>query len=302
MASIDPRRLAVLLAVHRSGGILAAADELNVTPSAVSQQIARLESEEGLDVLDRGPRGVTLTPAGRVLAETAERIEAELVEARKSLATLSGDVSGRVALGAFQTSIQAIVGPSLGQVRETYPGIEVTVEEHEPDDALRLLRAGELDLVLVEQDEEAVSAAPRGTHDVILLDEPWRAVIPSSFATPTQAADLADARWLGAEPQTAAARALQRLARTLGGQLTMVHQFTSFETAYALVAAGEGVAMVAALALHQDLPAGVEVVALPGLGSRRVIARHRQNRREPGLAVSAVVDALVAAAGRVELG
>ncbi|MGH1565637.1 LysR family transcriptional regulator [Mumia sp. DW29H23] len=302
MASIDPRRLAYLLAVYRTGGILAAADELNVTPSAVSQQIARLESEEGLDVLARGPRGVTLTPAGRVLAETAERIEAELVEARKTLATMGDEVSGRVAVGAFQTSIQAIVGPSLGQVREDYPGIEVTVAEHEPDEAVRLLRAGELDLVLVEQDEDAVTSAPRGMHDVILLDEPWRVVIPSTFPTPTQVADLTDAPWLAAERQTAAARALERLAGTLGGRLRVVHQFTSFEAAYALVAAGEGVAMVAALALQQELPAGVEVVPLPGLGSRRVIARHRQNRREPGPAVTAVLDALLAAAGRVELG
>src|SRR5690554_2897605 len=58
--AIDPRRLAFLLAVHRSGGVLAAADMLKVTPSAVSQQIARLEAEEGVQVLDRGPRGVTL--------------------------------------------------------------------------------------------------------------------------------------------------------------------------------------------------------------------------------------------------
>ena len=97
----DPRRLGFLLAVHRGGGILAAADLLHVTPSAVSQQIQRLEAEEGVVVLDRGPRGVTLTPAGRVLAETAERIETELVEARKALAALGDEVSGRVAVGSF---------------------------------------------------------------------------------------------------------------------------------------------------------------------------------------------------------
>ncbi|KAA1420013.1 LysR family transcriptional regulator [Mumia zhuanghuii] len=301
MAAIDPRRLAFLLAVYRTGGILAAADELKVTPSAVSQQIARLESEEGLDVLVRGPRGVTLTPEGRVLAETAERIEAELVEARKTLATMGDEVSGRVALGAFQTSIQAVVGPALGTVREGFPGIELTVAEHEPDDALRLLRAGDLDLVLLEQDEDAPTTTPRGMHDVILLDEPWRVVIPTAFPTPAQAGDLADAPWLGAERQTAAARALERLATTLGGGLRTVHQFMSFEAAYALVAAGEGVALVPALALKDGAPSGVEVVPLPGLGSRRVVARHRQNRREPGPAVSAVLDALLAAAAQAEL-
>lgn len=301
MPAIDPRRLAYLLAVYRTGGILAAADELHVTPSAVSQQIARLEAEEGLDVLVRGPRGVTLTPAGRVLAETAERIESELVEARKTLATLGEEVSGRVVVGAFQTSIQAIVGPALSRVRDEYPGIETVVTEHEPTDALRLLRAGELDLALVEQDEDSPVNAPRGMGDVILLDEPWRVVIPAAFPTPTQLADLADATWLGAEKQVAAARALVRLAGTLGRQLRTVHEFSSFEAAFALVAAGEGVAMVPALALQQDLPQGVEVVAVPGLGSRRVVARHRQTRREPGPAVSAVIDTLLSTAAGVEL-
>ena len=58
---IDPRRLAVLLGIHRHGGVLAAADELGVTASAISQQVARLEDETGVTLLDRQPRGAVLT-------------------------------------------------------------------------------------------------------------------------------------------------------------------------------------------------------------------------------------------------
>src|SRR5690606_14621207 len=123
----DPRRLAFLLAVHRAGGVLAAADLLHVTPSAVSQQIARLEAEEGFAVLDRGPRGVTLTPAGRVLADVAERIEAELLEARQEIANLGEGVTGTVKVGAFQSAIRAVVAPLLGPLAEEHPGVTIDV-------------------------------------------------------------------------------------------------------------------------------------------------------------------------------
>lgn len=297
----DARRLAVLLAVHRAGGVLAAADLLHVTPSAVSQQIQRLEAEEGVTVLDRGPRGATLTPAGRVLAEAAERIEAELVEARKSLAELGGELSGRVTVAGFQTAIRAVVAPTLATVAERYPGLDLVVEERDPAEALRRLREGDADVVLLERDEDADAYVPRGQRDVVLLEEPWRVVLPETVATPVQLSDLAGATWLGAQPGTAAARALGRVGAALGG-LTVRHVYYDFDVALALVAAGQGIGMLPALALPEDLPEHVAVATVPGLGSRRLVARHRATRREPGPAVTAIVDELLAAAAGLELG
>jgi DNA-binding transcriptional LysR family regulator len=303
----DPRRLAFLLAVHRAGGVLAAADLLHVTPSAVSQQIARLEAEEGYPVLDRGPRGVTLTAAGRVLADAAERIEAELLEARQAIAALGEAVTGTVRVGSFQTAIRAVVAPMLGRLAEEHPGVQVDVAEHEAAEQLRMLRAGDLDVVLLERDVDADTPAPRGAHDVPLLEEPWRLVVPASMPTPERIDDLRDATWLRAESGTAADRAMRRLARTLGTTFTTRHTFFDFGTALALVAAGQGVAMLPALALRgegtggRDVPDGVEVVGLPGLGSRRLVARHRSTRHEPGPAVRAVVDAMADVARGLEL-
>src|ERR687893_657292 len=244
----DPRRLAFLLAVHRAGGVLAAADLLHVTPSAVSQQIARLEAEEGFQGLDRGPRGVTLTPAGRVLADAADRIEAELVGARQAIAALAEGVSGRVTLGSFQTAIRAVIAPMLGPLAGRYPGVDVVVREHEPADSLRMLRAGELDIVVLERDVDVDAPAPRGAHDVPLLDEPWRVVVPAHQPAPERLDDLRGVQWLGPEPGTAGERALSRLSRTLGTTFTTRHEYYDFDTALALVGAGQGVAMLPALA------------------------------------------------------
>lgn len=296
----DPRRLAVLLAVHRAGGVLAAADLLHVTPSAVSQQIQRLEAEEGVAVLDRGPRGATLTAAGRILAEAAERIEAELVEARKSLAAMEGELSGRVTVAGFQTAIRTVIAPALGVIAERHPGIDLVIEEREPAESLRRLREGDADIVLLERDEDADSHVPRGQRDVVLLEEPWRAVLPPTVATPTQLSDLAGATWLGAEPGTAAARALGRIAGSVA-PMTVRHVYYDFDVALSLVAAGQGIGMLPALALQGDLPEQVTVATVPGLGSRRLVARHRATRREPGPAVAAVVDELLAAASALDL-
>jgi DNA-binding transcriptional LysR family regulator len=296
----DPRRLAVLLAVHRAGGVLAAADVLHVTPSAVSQQITRLEAEEGVAVLDRNPRGATLTAAGRILAEAAERIESELVEARKSLAALGGELSGRVTLAGFQTAIRAVVSPALAVLAEHHPGVELVVEEREPAESMRRLREGDADIVLLERDEDADTHVPRGQRDVVLLEEPWRVVLPSSVATPTQLSDLAGVTWLAAEAGTAAARALSRVAAALG-PVTTRHVYYDFDVALALIAAGQGVGMLPALALQGELPDGVTVATVPGLGSRRLVARHRATRREPGPAVVAVVEELLAVASGLDL-
>lgn len=298
----DARRLSFLLAVHRAGGVLAAADLLHVTPSAVSQQIQRLEKEEGVTVLDRGPRGVTLTPAGRVLAEAAERIEAELVSARKELATLGDDVAGTVTVASFQTVTVSVLVPALVALKDEHPGVDVVIKDMEYADGVRALRAGEVDVVLHERDEHTKPNAGRGHRDLPVLDEPWWLAIPTSMPTPSSLHELDGVRWVGPDPGTAAARALGRLGAEIGVEPVVRHSFYDFGVALALVAAGEGVALLPALALRAGVPDGVEVVTMPGLGSRRIVARHRQTRHEPGPAVATVLEAVVDAAARLGLG
>lgn len=298
----DARRLSFLLAVHRAGGVLAAADLLHVTPSAVSQQIQRLEREEGVTVLDRGPRGVTLTPAGRVLAEAAERIEGELVSARKELAALGDDVAGTVTVASFSTVTVAVLVPALVALKEDHPGVEVVLTDMEYADGVRALRAGEVDVVLHERDEHTKPNAGRGHRDVPVLDEPWRLAVPASMPTPGSLHELAGVRWVGPDPSTAAARALGRLGAEIGAEPSVRHSFYDFGVALALVAAGEGVALLPALALRSGVPDGVEVVTMPGLGTRRIVARHRQSRHEPGPAVAALLEAVGEVAAGIDLG
>ena len=176
---ISAHRIAVLLAVHRAGGVVAAADLLRLSPSAVSQQIRLLENEAGVRVLDRTPAGAILTDSGRVLAEAAERIESELTTARRELALIDGDTpTGTVRIGTFATAIRALLLPLLRTLEESLPGIELVIEESEERAALGRLRQGTLDLVLLERDSHTLPAPPRAMNDVPLLDESWLVVVP----------------------------------------------------------------------------------------------------------------------------
>jgi molybdate transport repressor ModE-like protein len=299
---LDPRRLAVLLNVARSGGMLAAADNARMTASAISQQIARLEEEAGVAVLDRQPGGAVLTAAGRILVETAERIETELIDARRALGALQGDVTGTVTIGALQSVIQALLVPLVHELKETLPGLDVVVQEIDPAEGQRSLRQGVLDLLLLEADSPTGRSSPQGTHDVAILDEPWVVALPLSAPTPSTLSDLAGMTWLGVDTKAAAHRATGRVIATFERKPHITHAYGDSDVAISMVAGGLGVALLPSLvlvgALRRD---SIQAVSLPGLGTRLIIARHRRSRAEPRREVQAVLDEISRAAGELDL-
>src|SRR4051795_11210234 len=101
---LDVRRLRVLKEVAEQGSFSAAAESLAYTQSAVSQQIAALEREAGTTLVDRGPRGIRLTDAGRALVTHADDILARLGAAEAELEAIAGLRGGRVRLAAFPTA------------------------------------------------------------------------------------------------------------------------------------------------------------------------------------------------------
>src|SRR5919204_3898487 len=110
---IDPRRLGVLQAVAAHGSVAAAADAVHLSPPAVSQQLLALERETGVSLIDRSGRQVRLTAAGRLLAAHGERVAAQLREAERDLAELTGQAAGPVRISAFQSVMRDLVAPAL---------------------------------------------------------------------------------------------------------------------------------------------------------------------------------------------
>lgn len=289
---IQPSRLPFFLAIARNGGVLAAADALHVTPSAVSQQLARLESEVGQALVERTPRGVTLTAAGRELVELAENIEREINETELRLAAGGQDPTGVVRLGGFQSFLSSLLAPALPRWREELFGVDIQIHEGTRTELLRALRAADLDIVIVEYDSsEPAPALGPATREIPLLDDPWKLVAPAGALVATELVELERLRtpWLGVEVSAATAEAVRRV-RTPLGQPTAAHTYGEYPTALALVAAGEGVTLLPSLALQGTLPEGVEIADVPGLGARRLALRHRTGRRGPSPAVNAAID------------
>ena len=278
---LDPRRLRFLLAVARYGGVLAAADELGVTASAVSQQLGKLEQETGHTLLQRTPSGSVLTPAGLALAEAAEDVERTLALARARLEQDDATVSGTVRIGGFQSFLANVLSPSLPGWRDRYPALRIESWEAEGEVLMSALRAGGLDAVVVEVDAGESYSPPRGTTDVPLLDDPWKLVVPAGALRSSDVIDFTrlGLPWLGVDPSAASAKAITRVRRLLGGDSSSVHTYYSFQNALALVAAGEGVTLVPSLALEGLSTDGVDEVDIPGLGMRRVGLRHLTRSR-----------------------
>lgn len=142
---MELRQLEYLAAVVRHGQFTRASRELNVAQPAVSQQIRKLESELGLELLNRGGRQVEPTEAGELLVARAHRVLAELESARQELDELNGLLRGRIDVGALPVSRLDIAGLLLG-FRDLHPAIGIHLHEQSLAVMLPMLRSDELDL------------------------------------------------------------------------------------------------------------------------------------------------------------
>ncbi len=300
---IDPRRLIVLRAVADAGGVLAAASVLHLTPSAVSQHVARLEAETGVTLLDRsrlgGRRTVGLTTAGQLLARHATRLAEVLAAAEHDLAALTGQVTGPVVIGAFPSAVRHIVAPAAVALATSAPGISFQIRQTEPEPGRALLRSGGLDLLITETDADSWNHAAtnssvdlRGLTATRLFDDPYRIVVPTDWGPVSGLDALFGRPWVDGPLGSAARRVLDRVAAHHGVVLDRPHECLEFPAVLAIVAAGLAAGIVPALALPTDVP-GVRIVDGPPIGARRLDLVHRRGRHEPSAAALLVTGALL---------
>src|SRR5262244_2989701 len=159
---LDVTRLRVLAALARHGSVTAAAKALNYAQPSVSHHLARLEAETGARLVERSGRGVRLTDAGRLLAGRAEEILGRLDAAEHELAAHVGQREERIRVAGFPSALATVVPAAAARLRADYPGAELLLAEAEPQGAVRMLRAGRVDVALVFSYLQQGAAAQHG--------------------------------------------------------------------------------------------------------------------------------------------
>src|ERR671923_2449624 len=145
---LDLRRLRLLRELKGRGTIAAVADALQYTPSAVSQQLAILEREAGVRLLERAGRGVRLTDPALMLVDHADALLERAALAEADLAAAAGTVTGRGRVAGFQSVALRLALPAMQALARDAPRLRCELIEAEPEQAVPALALGDVDLVL----------------------------------------------------------------------------------------------------------------------------------------------------------
>lgn len=289
---LEVRRLRLLRELAHRGTIAAVAEALAFTPSAVSQQLSALEREAGLPLLERRGRRVVLTPAGQTLVRHAETVLEQLERATADLAGARQGLAGPLRIGTFPSAGRTMIPAALLALARQHPGLAPMVSEIDPARVADALRAAELDVALIHEYDFAASRPEPGLASAALCTEAMylaSAGAPLAHAPPDPAAisRSRDVPWITATPGTMCHQMTVHACQAAGFRPDIRHQVDDFATTLALVAAGQGVALVPQLGLA-DPPPGIALTRVP-LSRRTRIAYRSGAASHP--AVTAVTAA-----------
>jgi DNA-binding transcriptional LysR family regulator len=289
---LDLHRLRLLKEFAGRGTIAATAAALGYTPSAVSQQLAVLEREAGVILLDRTARSAELTDAGSRLAAHAERILAQVEEAETDLSAQEREPAGRVSVAAFPTAAAAFA-PALARSLRAHPRLTLLLRQTQRDEGLSSVRSGEVEVALVDDWTGRLTSTGAGVLQFYpLVRDPLVLVVPRGhpLADPAEPVDLGrlseTSRWMAAPAGEPSRVAVDKLLAAAGGAPAMPWEFEGLGTILSLVSRGIGVAAVPRLALAAG-EGRVVVRELPGSDAARdvyAVARTASVRR-PSVAV-----------------
>jgi DNA-binding transcriptional LysR family regulator len=303
---LDLRRLRVLAEVARQSSFSAAADALHLSQSAVSQQVATLEREVGMPLLERTSEGPKLTDAGRTAVSHAEAAIARLDEAEHELAAIAGLEGGELRIASFPTASAILLTEALAQFSDAHPSVRLSVTEAEPEQSLPMLRAAEVDVAVVF--DYPILPSKLEDRDVemeLLLTESMYLALPKGHRLADRECvpmtELADEAWLCGTRPSSCSQAVVDACRAAGFEPRIAFESDEYAVLQGYVAAGLGYTLLPDMALPTLRSDLVVRPTEPVAPNRRVWAASRaQGARSR--ATELIVETLVQVGDRVARG
>ncbi|QUQ71362.1 LysR family transcriptional regulator [Kutzneria sp. CA-103260] len=287
---LDPARLRVLVEIGHAGSITAAAARLAFTPSALSQQLAKLERELGCRLVERGPTGVTLTRQGEVLLRHGERVLGELRDAERAVRAAIEAEPESLAIGTFSSAGKVLVPEALAALRERHPRARLSLVDMEPPDGYGLVTSRDLDVLITHRYPGGTLPPDNGLHRSRLLADPLRVVLPAGHPKADgkiTLRDLQDEDWISGAHGIPNRVCLEFLAEQAGIRPHVAYETRDYEVTLALVAAGLGISLVPVTVLGDVDCERLAVRVLSGAKpAREIFVVHR--KRPPRLVAELV--------------
>jgi DNA-binding transcriptional LysR family regulator len=287
----DLKQLRVLRAVSAAGSFSAAAADLSYTQPAVSKIVAALEREVGTTLVDRGTRPLRLTDAGEALARGAGAALEQLAAAQAEVEAIGQLDRGTLSLATFSSAGAALVVDALHELRHHHPHVEVSIAEKSvPSAAIQALRECDFDIVVTFDYPAAGDLVADDLEVHHLMDDPMDLVVPLTHRLARRKRvtfdDLADENWLLPDfgPQSPSFKLIHGNCVAAGFEPRVTFRINDCQMTQAMVAAGEGVALLPRLLLRPSHP-GISVKPLGSSAPiRRIVAVRLPTRYQTPLA------------------
>ncbi|NBH10930.1 LysR family transcriptional regulator [Amycolatopsis sp. SID8362] len=280
---MDIRRMLVLVEVARAGSLTAAAANLGYTVSAVSQQVGQLEDEARQPLIERRPRGVTLTEAGHAVVRHAEKIERIVSAAHEELRDLAGLNTGTLRLGTIPTVTESFLPTAISAFRDRHPGVDLRIHSAQLSGLDHLLESREIELAITWDQDRPDGTGEAGRSTELIFRDPNVLLVPSGHhlagRPSVRMEELRQEPWIiRTSPNVLAL--LQEACEAAGFDPIVTFEARSYQEAQAMVAVGMGIALVPQLSLYR-LRSDIRVLKIvsPGPPTRRIVLAHRRGER-----------------------
>ncbi|MGH8824773.1 MAG: LysR family transcriptional regulator [Jiangellaceae bacterium] len=271
---LDLHRLRLLRELRRRGTITAVAEALSFSPSAVSQQLATLERETGVGLLEPAGRRVRLTPQAELLVTHTDVLLEEVERAESALARSMDEVTGSLKVAAFQTAVMALIPSAFTRLQGRAPQLRVEVTELEPEMALPAMLAGECDLVMAEEYPGQPLPRLTGAERTDLLGDELLVVTPTGWGA-RALRELASLPFVMEPVGTTARQWATTACREAGFEPDVRYTTTDLQIHLRLVEEQLAVALLPALSGARDRP-DVVIQPLIGRPSRQIFTAVRR--------------------------